>query len=183
MSAQKMLVAAMVALFGFSCGGPSQMNEASGPDESAQVSQNQSAPKIYGTFVAQSASAGQLTRMVLFTDGRFHAEQSVVCFTTPCEPMVIEGNYKFHVMNGIDVMGLTDSSGAHVDNLEYVYNRPVLSIRPSSGAPLQEMTRGAAWCAAASDCKLQKLYTPAAEGAWHCESNLCNFHLKSEATE
>jgi hypothetical protein len=183
MAAARKVVVALVALFGFSCGGPSQLDMAGGPDELAQVGQKQSAPEVYGTFVGDAKSAGELVRMVLMTDGRFHAEQSVVCISAPCDPMVLEGNFEFRVMNGVDCVKLTDETGAYYDDLEYAYAKSVLNIRPTSGAPRQEMKRGPAWCAEANDCKLQQLYTLAAEGAWHCESNLCRFHVKSEAAE
>ena len=51
--------------------------------------------KPYGTFVAEPAGAGELLKLALNDDRSYSREILVYCITTPCNPIVETGTFKF----------------------------------------------------------------------------------------
>lgn len=173
--ARSMVVGSMAAAL-LACGGAVNRDEVAG-SELAQVQQRAEQMEPLGTFVAEPMSAGDLVNLVLMTDGRFHAEQQVVCVMEPCNPVPMDGTFERVTLGASRQLRLYDAEKVLVASYEYRYDgSTALELRGEAG--WQTMGQAAkAWCAQVADCPVQGLITPACDGNWHCHADGCMFHV------
>ena len=132
-----------------------------------------------GTYEAAATAAGELTLLVLKTDKTFYAEQFVVCITAPCNPVAIEGKYKFTKSSTKKYLRLLDEDGELIVRYAYkLSSGGTLKIAPSpytKFASLKAVETDRAWCESPADCKIQNLPQPKCPGKWLCETGMCHY--------
>jgi hypothetical protein len=177
MFARNLVVGSMAAAL-LGCGGSSMSNEQLGENELAAMEQKTSSAEPLGTYKMEAPQAGDLSLLVLMSDGRFHAEQVVYCLTTPCEPAPMDGTYVGVSNNFSRQLKLFNAEGELVSTYQYAYDGETLNLRGEGEwqtmAPSVE-----AWCAQIADCQVQGIVTPACEGNWHCHPVGCMYHVST----
>jgi hypothetical protein len=182
----RMAVASVAAAGLFACGGQSA-NPQHQQDELGTVSNKVEMAEPIGTFDFNADAQGDLSKLVLMTDGRFHAEQFVACIQAPCEPAPLDGTFE-RMQNGFNPnvrhLNLYNSEKVLVASYEYAYDESsVLSLR-GSGEWFPMNQAAGAWCGEKMDCGVQGMLEPTCEGHhWHCEMSACEVKLSGMTHE
>lgn len=180
MLAKRWLAVASAAVL-LACGGGVSKEESVDAASLASFSQREALPEPMGTFDNPEPQAGDLVKLVLLSDSRFHAEQVVWCITTPCDPIEQNGTYESFVMGGRRYLALYDGEGVLVQSYEYQFDGERLDLRDFAAPEWQALSPSlTAWCGELQDCKLQGLFTPACEGHWACEESVCDYHIEPD---
>lgn len=142
-------------------------------DEAALVVPN---PGLYGTFRISTVEPGQLTLLVLKTDGTYHTGKAIACFTTPCNPVQEDGRYLLGVSSDARKYLYLYSESGDREVYEYALGGDTLRVR-AKGTAWVSMSRtvDASWCEEPLDCKLQGLPVGPCAGSWYCGWNICSY--------
>jgi len=175
--------AALVSLPVFGCSSADNDPGTSSPNESEILDLDGKADgvtKPVGTFQLSKPStigSRDLTTLVLKTDGTFHSEQQVMCVTWPCDPIGVDGTFKYTKSTTSSKRFLKLDDGSTKTRYEWkMTSEGTLRLRIAGSTPWFEMTPAdAGWCAAPSDCGVQQLPQPKCPGEWLCESNTCSY--------
>jgi hypothetical protein len=148
---------------------------------------------LIGSFLGDSRRAGDLTQLVLKTNGTFHSTAQVECVAPPCNPVQDDGTYKISSRdsrNYITLYHADDVLMGHYQSESRDSSLRLLKVAPGGeGMPrtgwLSMWLSGVAWCSsytpsaptgsAPSDCELQNLPIGPCAGQWSCVSNVCNW--------
>lgn len=164
------------ALGSLSCTGavPTEEEETVMEDEAAVLAADRD---MYGTFRATITQPGDMSLLVLMTDGTYHRQIRMPCSTTgPCYPAEDDGSFALWSRDGRGYMTLASDTGGAV-KYELVLMGDWLRLRPLGQRAFQSLTRtvDASWCGEVRDCHLQNLSPGDCAGVWSCGSSLCNY--------
>lgn len=176
--------AALVALPVAACSSADTDPTTSQSEEGAEVEdlggKADGVSKPTGTYqLSKPGTVGSqdLSLLVLKTDKTFHSEVAVMCVTTPCNPIAIEGTYKLTKSTTSAKRFIRLDDGETVTRYEYKLTEGgVLKLRKVGDTPWFEMTKAEqAWCSLPDDCLIQNIPQPKCPGEWQCNQSQCEF--------
>lgn len=139
---------------------------------------------LAGTYIRASQHPGDLVRLVLKTDGTYHAETLLSCSPMGCVPGSTDGKYGLFQREQVTYFELYSTHGDVFARYQYNLEGEDLSLRQLDTESTWFTIRRspAAWCAVTQDCALQELIPGPCAGQYLCESqkSLCNYHCGSE---
>lgn len=149
---------------------------------------------VIGTFGSDSRRPGDLTQLVLKTNGTFHSATLVECVVPPCDPVQEDGMYKISWRDSRRFITLYNTENVITARYQYEWKDNVLRLLklaspgvesvPSANW-LQMWLSNVAWCANPTasaptvtlpdDCQLQNLPIGPCAGQWSCVTNACSW--------
>ena len=135
------LIAALCLAFAAAGCDQAQTTDDSAPEQDLGDGKGDSATPL-GTYRGAGLAPGDFITLTLADDRIFHAEVKVVCVTAPCDPMIMDGSYKFTWSTSTSkrYIRLLSSEGVLIDRYEYKLSDGTLSLRRVNTEDWQELT-------------------------------------------
>src|SRR5262245_32357198 len=112
----------LICVLGFTaCGDETKEDPAAGATQPAIDGSRKKGvdSNLIGTFVSDSRRPGDLTQLVLKTNGTFHSATLVACFAPPCHPVQEDGIYRISARGSLRYITLVNLEGTVMDRYEY----------------------------------------------------------------
>jgi hypothetical protein len=131
------------------------------------------APPLAGTYEADPFAVGDFARLVLETDGSYHASVAVRCSHDACVTEERSGLYRMSYSRMSTYLTLFDHRMIG-EQYQVRWDRHLLLVRAIEARAFQVLGRAEiAWCALPRDCAMQALPPGPCAGHYECRENAC----------